>query len=410
MLLVAAGFAYRSSRAHHVDPKLLADLPRTIKAVFLARSYVPGGDAALQVSAPLRTVTVQVLQAGPERIRTHSPSLLLGVARSGTSTIHLGATGTTLVHVHVGAWASGLYFARLQGRGGWLGFAPFVVRPKHLGMHRVAVVLPTNTWQAYNFRDVDGDADGDTWYADPSIHVVDLQRAFLHRGVPPHFTSYDLGFVRWLAHSGKQVDFLSDDDLEAVATGGELVRDYDLIVFSGHEEYVTAHTYDIVARYRDLGGNLAFLSADNFFYEVERQGESLHGRTRWRDIGRPEARLVGAQYVDWNHDKYPNEPYVVTGVRRAPWLFAGTGLRDGSTFGRYGIEIDARTADSPPGAIELARVPNVFGAGKTAEMTYYETPRGAKVFDAGTINFGGTAEFPIVSKLLSNLWARLAAP
>jgi hypothetical protein len=58
----------------------------------------------------------------------------------------------------------------------------------------------------------------------------------------------------------------------------------------------------------------------------------------------------------------------------------------------------------------LARVPDVFGPGKSAEMTYYETPGGAKVFDAGTINFGGTAEFPPVSRLLENLWARLSRP
>jgi hypothetical protein len=33
--------------------------------------------------------------------------------------------------------------------------------------------------------------------------------------------------------------------------------------------------------------------------------------------------------------------------RLEPRLFAGTGLRDGSRFGRYGIEIDSMTADFP---------------------------------------------------------------
>ena len=47
---------------------------------------------------------------------------------------------------------------------------------------RVAVVVPTNTWQAYNFRDVDGDGVGDTWYADPHIPCVDLRRPYLNRG------------------------------------------------------------------------------------------------------------------------------------------------------------------------------------------------------------------------------------
>ena len=43
-------------------------------------------------------------------------------------------------------------------------------------------------------------------------------------------------------------------------------------------------------------------------------------------------------------------------------------------------------------------------------MTYYETPQGAKVFAGGAIDFGGSATLPTVSRLLSNLWARLARP
>jgi hypothetical protein len=63
---------------------------------------------------------------------------------------------------------SGLYYAELTGPDGRVGYAPFVVRPAVLGAtSRVLVVLPTNTWQAYNFQDVDGNGYGDTWYAGP---------------------------------------------------------------------------------------------------------------------------------------------------------------------------------------------------------------------------------------------------
>ncbi len=40
-------------------------------------------------------------------------------------------------------------------------------------------------------------------------------------------------------------------------------------------------------------------------------------------------------------------------------------------------------------------------------MAYYTTQRGAKVFAAGTINFGGSALWPTTSKLLDNLWNEL---
>ena len=89
--------------------------------------------------------------------------------------------------------------------------------PSTWGTHRAAVVFPTNTWQAYNHRDLDGDGWGDTWYAVRSVTHVDLTRPYLHRGVPTRFRGYQLGFLRWLYQSGKQVDFLSDRELEGVS-------------------------------------------------------------------------------------------------------------------------------------------------------------------------------------------------
>lgn len=43
-------------------------------------------------------------------------------------------------------------------------------------------------------------------------------------------------------------------------------------------------------------------------------------------------------------------------------------------------------------------------------MTYYTTRAGAKVFAAGVLNFGGSAEWPPVARLLSNLWNELSRP
>ena len=43
-------------------------------------------------------------------------------------------------------------------------------------------------------------------------------------------------------------------------------------------------------------------------------------------------------------------------------------------------------------------------------MTYYETTNGAKVFAAGSLDFGGSASTWPVSAMLENLWARVSAP
>jgi hypothetical protein len=46
---------------------------------------------------------------------------------------------------------------------------------------------------------------------------------------------YDLPFLHWLYRTGKEVDFISDDDFESFGTARTLARLYDLIVFPGHE-------------------------------------------------------------------------------------------------------------------------------------------------------------------------------
>jgi len=383
------------------------ELTPAVAAVFERDSYAPRSTATLDVWSRARGVTLQLFHAGPEKQRTVGYTTIEGVAVGPPRS--LGAvTPQSRVAVRVGPWASGLYFARLTARDGRIGFALFVVRPARLGAAPVAVVMPTQTWQAYNYRDENHDGVSDTWYADTHRSEVELVRPFLDRGVPPHFRQYDLGFLEWLARTGKHVDFLSDADLGAVPTGDALARAYRLVVFPGHEEYVTTHEYDVVERYRDLGGNLAFLSANAFFYRVERRGDDLVRTGRWRDLGRPEAKLIGVQYLDWNNDCHPNQPFVVTGAAPDRWLFRGTGLVNGSRFGAFGIEIDAPTRDSPPGLQVLADIPDAFGPGETATMTYYTTPGGAKVFAAGAFTLGGAANWPVVSTLLDNLWARLS--
>ena len=198
--------------------------------------------------------------------------------------------------MRLGDWPNGIYFARLTTPDGRSYYAPLVVRPQQWGVNRVAVVVHTNTWQAYNFQDVDGDGWGDTWYASDDIHQVDLARPFIGLGAPPRWRKYDLPFLRWLYRSGKQVDFLTDDDLERFSSPAKLAQLYDLIVFPGYDEYVTRHAYRLVIGYRNRGGNLIFLSATNFLWRVDRHGGRIRRVAEWRALGRPEARLVGVEY------------------------------------------------------------------------------------------------------------------
>jgi hypothetical protein len=381
-----------------------------VEAGFPHRSYAPGDLAELNLATDAKSLRLQVFQYTSQLSPRSRDFKTAGTAMTAPVRIdwrgHTGAPATLRL-VRAGKWPSGLYFLRLSARGR-RGYAPFIVRPR-APRARVAVVLSTNTWQAYNFWDRDGDGWGDSWYVDGITRSVDLTRPYLDFGVPFRFRDWDLDFIAWLNRTEKRVDFLSDDDLERFATGRALAAAYDLVVFPGHAEYVTRRAYDVVERYRNRGGNLMFLAANNFFWQVRRDGNRITKVRLWRNAGRPEAGLVGVQYAGSDYGGR-QAAYTVVGAQAAPWAFAGTGLRDGDHFGRYGFEIDSRARASPAGTQVLASIPELMGPGRSAEMTFYEAPAGAKVFAAGALNFAASIGDPAVARLIENVWARLSRP
>jgi hypothetical protein len=364
---------------------------RALAARFVRESYPPGAVARLVVGGNAGTASLEIVDAATGAVVRRASAVRGGVAG-----------------VRVGAWRPGIYAALLRD-GGRATYAPLVVRAPAGRRPRVAVVLPTSTWQAYNLTDADGDGTGDSWYASRRRESARLDRPFMGDGMPPFFHRYDRPFLRWLHAAGHDADFLGDDDLDRVRDAATLARRYDLLVFPGHHEYVTLHERDLIEEYRDRGGNLAFLSADNLHWRVERHGPVLRRKEQWRSLGhpRPEAAVVGVQYRA-SDDGTHRAAYVVRRTRCAPWLFRGTGLTRGSRFGWSGVEISATTADSPRGTCVVAEIPNLLGAGRSAQMTYYETSRGAKVFAAGA--FCLVNRSTVVARLLENVWRRLSRP
>jgi hypothetical protein len=313
--------------------------------------------------------------------------------------------GTLLLRVPPGL-RSGLYDVRLAADG-QVGYAPVVIRPWRLGASRIAVIAPTNTWAAYNFADPDGNGLANTWYAGGlGTPTVRLGVPYIGGGAPPHW--YRSDFLAWLAAHGLHADVLTDDDLDSIPTAKRLAQVYSAIVFSGHEEYVTTHEYDLVSDYRNLGGNLAFLSANSLFWRVDRTQTGLRRIAQWRTLGRPESAVVGVQYVA-NDGGQHRGPYRITDTAAAPWLFRGTGLHDGSTVGSYGVEFDMRTPSSPRGTHLLAHVdPHMPTGWVRGDMTFYRRGR-SEVFAAGTESFFDATASPIETRMLLNLWRRWSA-
>jgi hypothetical protein len=376
-----------------------------VEAYFVSESYPRGGNAQLVIADKARDVSLQVFHAGAESDWTMANDDMFGAPVTALRSIGR-VHGKLVVRIGLGSWPSGVYFAKLTAAGGRVGYAPFVLSPRHWGEHKVAIVLPTQTWQAYNYRDDDGDGRPNTWYGGGGKNVR-LFRPFTHRGVPHHFKHYAAPLLRWAQKTGHDADYLSDADLNAMSSK-QLRHAYQLVIFEGHHEYVTAHEYDIVSQYRDLGGNLAFFCANNFFRRVNVHAGVMTLVGQWQDLGRHAASLIGVEYYKNDNGKHRSPWVVQRTATRVPWLFANTDLSVGSAFSLAGIEADHVTSASPRQVVVVAKISNLYEDGRDSHMTYYETRAGAKVFAAGAFSLTSAMTDPTVKTMVENLWERLS--
>ena len=151
-----------------------------IDAGFTKRSYAPGESAELRLATDARQLRLQVFAYQSPGRPSEQDVKTSGLAKTGPIRVdwrnHRNASALLRV-VRAGDWPSGLYFIRATAADGRVGYAPFIVRPRRLGTQKVAVVLATNTWAAYNFADTDGDGWGDS--------LVRHRQALERRPAPP---------------------------------------------------------------------------------------------------------------------------------------------------------------------------------------------------------------------------------
>jgi hypothetical protein len=122
---------------------------------------------------------------------------------------------------------------------------------------------------------------------------------------------------------------------------------------------------------------------------------------QFRYLGRPEASLIGNQYV--------TQPVMdgVTITNPAHWLFAGSGAANGSFLaGLLGYEINAAVPGvTPPQTRTLAH----STSGKNAsDMTYYVDASSAQVFGTGTMQWSWGLDDYIPNNLRHNFISPIA--
>jgi len=407
-------------------------------------SVAPGEKFNLMMAAgpgqPSRRVRLEVFRLGAEG---EAPAPVW--QSPFVDAVYRGATASgaaigpgwppAIADIHTAAWRPGCYVMdvveQTTATRDVRAASIVVTNPRRSGA--VLMRLPTNTYQAYN------PWGGHSLYPNGDDEVRGLVVSF-DRPTPPSLFEYDAYLVAWLetlAPSLGGVDYATNFDVHADPT---LIDHYPLVITGGHDEYWSGEEYDAFEkRIFKRGGNTLFLGADAAYCQVRygdlngppgglgqgrqlvcyktsadpiarRPGASDPGRLITadfrQDARRPETMLTGGAYQSWFEPASAQRPAYRVASTDLPY-FTGTGWQVGDLAAEVvGYEWDnrdplgdgkrlwqagrSRNAQLDPARLRvLFRGEAVDAAGRPglAEAVYFESPAGAKVFDAGSVRW-----------------------
>ncbi|KAB8194435.1 hypothetical protein FH608_014485 [Nonomuraea phyllanthi] len=335
-------------------------------------------------------------------------------------------------------WPSSLYRAIYHD------FSAYFVVRAAAPASPILVSIPFPTWEAYNRPGVPGEGLYQSEQPDRAVKVT-----FDRPGAGPQIEEWELGLLRWLDPAGYTVDYCSGLDLHG---GLPLLSRYRLLVVNGHDEYWSWEMRDAAEEFARRGGNIAIFSGNTCWWQV-RFEDDLRTMVCYRDaatdplaatdpgrvtvewpnepVNRPENTLTGLSFRNgagcWVDSRVmAQESYTARFTDH--WVFEGTGLADGDTFGRGAIGYETDAADlewvagvprasgrdgTPPSFVVLATADlshwRRYGKGGAATMGVHRLGSGT-VFNAGTINWGNTLHDPVLATITRNVLNRLSHP
>ncbi|HET6171207.1 MAG TPA: N,N-dimethylformamidase beta subunit family domain-containing protein [Gaiellales bacterium] len=395
-----------------------------------AASYLPGRTARLFVDSHGRPFRYRIFRLGWYRGRTGR------VAASGRVAVNprqplprilddrpqgakLLVTGwRASVAFTVGAtWPSGFYLVRLDlERGAGASYASFVVRAAHPGP--IAVVLATNTWQAYNswggvslYRDL-RQRGAAAWTRADVGHMVTSLRPYVQGYGAGDVFRYDLPLIRWLERIGYPVSYVTDRDVAGGRATGSRTR---LVILSGHPEYQDTGERNQLVQLVRRGVSLAVLGGNSLAWHARLE----HGDQRmsvWRER-RLDPHPGASATVHWISLGW--DPATLTGVRpvhgptgpltlAAPWSWAWAGVPARSRLGDVlGAEYDGLAGRRAPRRTTVLASAPIAGGSASVTWTLVQHPGGAFVFSGSELGFSWQLDF---RSLPSQRWIDAASP
>lgn len=320
----------------------------------------------------------------------------------------------TTVRFTVGRdWTPGFYLiASISPKGAIESIAPLIVRSP-LASSKLVLVHSTLTWAAYN------QFGGWSLYLGPGgsivarrlerSRIVSLDRPLEGSGAL-HLDRDGITLVQFLESRGLNVDQVSDVDLHQWPS---ISTHYNGVVFSGHAEYFTRRMFDTVAADRNQGINLAFLGANNVYWQT-RLGRSPIGSNRrvivYRKTTEDPVTAFDQVTVEFQDPHVNTPPNLLTGTEKTgvhvygnlhaveipKWLNIPANSVINGVSGDTEIDASVKNAAEPPnvhvlftGKLDFRDVlpsneeeVSKFEKLPIEETIWFVTPSGAAVFHA----------------------------
>lgn len=311
-------------------------------------------------------------------------------------------------------WTPGFYLiASISPRGAIESIAPLIVRSP-LGTSKLVLIHSTMTWAAYNTY------GGRSLYLGPGgsivsrrverSRIVSLDRPLEGSGAL-HLDRDGITLVQFVEKQGLNLDQISDINLDQWPS---ISTHYSGIVFSGHAEYFTRRMFNTIIAARNHGVNLAFLGANNAYWQ-SRLGSSPLGPNRrvivYRSTTEDPVTARNQVTVKFQDPHVNTPPNLLTGTETngvhvygnlhavdiPKWLKIPANSQINGVSGDTEIDSTVKNVAQPPnvhvlftGKMEFRDTPGTaeeeeskFEKIPIQKSVWFSTSSGSAVFDAG---------------------------